>query len=436
MKDERNITESISMVLFLLLIASLGFMQPSLNVFGVRLHFSELIFVAGFAFWAFLIITKKTSFRWSFLYVPLAFYIAALAISALFSASPKTSFIKLAGEFYLICLSILAFNVVRTIKDHKFVVFAWLFASLIVCLVGFATVVLFYIDRTNFLLDFSLHFYGSLPPGNYPRVQSTFIYPSMLCNYLTVSLLMLLAAYELEWIGKAAYRAMLFLTSVTIAFTITPGIGGVFLAAGLWYSTISEVKNKPLLSRASLYIGVFIAALFIAVSAFTIISTSTSPFFINIPIIDLRIEPTQRLLTWFSALQTFFDHPLTGKGLGLPSADVLFLDPSGNMQKLTDAHNIWLNIAAQSGLPAVVAIILICFYILRRSLSSGESVGKSRLVLRHCYRIAFLSAFIYQGLVGSFENARHIWIVIGLLASISETEVGDVRDTRRSQTLA
>ena len=31
------------------------------------------------------------------------------------------------------------------------------------------------------------------------------------------------------------------------------------------------------------------------------------------------------------------------------------------------------------------------------------------------FAIAFLEAFVYQGLIGSFEHTRQVWILIGLM---------------------
>ena len=41
-------------------------------------------------------------------------------------------------------------------------------------------------------------------------------------------------------------------------------------------------------------------------------------------------------------------------------------------------------------------------------------------IVRTALGISFISAFLYQGLTGSYEDARHLWVLIGLLASVSE----------------
>jgi len=89
---------------------------------------------------------------------------------------------------------------------------------------------------------------------------------------------------------------------------------------------------------------------------------------------------------------------------------------------LTDAHNTWLNIGGQAGIPGFLASITLTIALIGRSLPlrTSEGISSSRAMLG----VAFLAAFVAQGFVGSFENARHLWVLIGLLlasASLSKT---------------
>ena len=90
------------------------------------------------------------------------------------------------------------------------------------------------------------------------------------------------------------------------------------------------------------------------------------------------------------------------------------MPPSGQMQLLTDAHNVVLSVAAQSGIFGVVPLVLICIAVIRRSLPFDLTDVN---MLRTALGIAFFSAFLVQGLVGSFEDARHLWVLIGLVLS-------------------
>jgi O-antigen ligase len=104
--------------------------------------------------------------------------------------------------------------------------------------------------------------------------------------------------------------------------------------------------------------------------------------------------------------------PPTGSGLGTAVANVVFQNSDGSWSVLTDAHNTFLNVAAQAGLPALIAMIAIVVVVLRRGFIKLES--SDFYVLRGLI-IAFLAAFVYDGMTGSFEDARHLWILIGLI---------------------
>jgi hypothetical protein len=40
--------------------------------------------------------------------------------------------------------------------------------------------------------------------------------------------------------------------------------------------------------------------------------------------------------------------------------------------------------------------------------------------VRTALGLAFIGAFCFQGLIGSYEDARHLWVLLGLLASVAE----------------
>lgn len=346
-------------------------------------------------------------------------YLAALLLSAILSENPLFSLPRFLGEIYLIGLAVLASTIVTSRQMAKKVVIVWLCASIISAAIGSLTVIFFYSGISNFLTELAVHHYGSLPPGNYVRLQGTYLFPSMLCNYLTVSLLMMLAARKLGWLGRTTFVVGMILIAITIAFTVTPGIGGVLLAVSLWFWFFQKDNRRPKSAAITLSVGVITAAAFILVSAFTLIPTQTSPYFYTVG--GIRVDPTQRLLAWQDSIQTFGANPIFGRGLGLGTAEVKFMAPSGDMQIITDAHNTFLNVAGQAGVLGVIPLVAICFMVIRRFRYFSFD-GSERSVIRRALAIAFISAFIFQGLVGSFENTRHLWVLIGLILAFSREQ--------------
>ena len=401
-------------IAFLVLIFSLAFMQPKLDSLGPAMTPTDAIFVITAALFVIAWIARQAKLRFDPIYIVFALYAAALSLSALLSENQAGSLVKLAGEVYLIALAVLTLNIVRTPAMLKTAVLVWLAASGISALIGTLAVAFFYLGISNFLTAFAFHYYGTLPPGNYVRIQGTFLYPSMLCDYLTVSMMMLLAARRLEWISKTVAITLGILFSITIAFTVTPGIGGVLFAVGWWCYLVFSQRGRPVMARLAFGGGTMAFLASLAVSTFTIISTSASPFSFYIG--GIRIDAAHRSMTWSGAIETFAHHPIFGRGIGLAVANVYVHTPSDTIELLTDAHNMFLNIAAQAGIVGLVSLIFICVAVVRRSRPFDLTDANT---LRTAFGIAFVSAFLVQGLVGSFEDARHLWVLTGLVLSFS-----------------
>jgi putative inorganic carbon (hco3(-)) transporter len=403
---------------FLLLIFSLGFMQPNIEVRGTAVPVTDLLFLVTGFLWFLALLLKKIEFRFDKFYFLLGLYAVGLLLSASLSENPQFSFFKYLGELYLIGLAVMTLNLVRTPEMFKKVVIVWIAASLVTSVAGVLGVTFFYLGLSNFITDFCLHHYGSLPPGNYPRIQGTFVYPSMLCNYLTVSLMMLFAARRLGWVDRRLFAILFVLFTITIAFTVTPGIGGALLAIVLWHWISGRERKRTITPKLILSGGIFAALSFLLVSTFSLIPAPTSPYYFVLG--GLRIDPTQRLLAWQGAFQTFIEYPFLGRGIGLGVAEVVFMPPSGRIQLITDAHNIFLSTAGQAGIAGLIPLILIMIVVALRSRPFSVGGGEAS-PLRLGLGIAFISAFIYQGLVGSFEDARHLWVLMGLIFAIPKS---------------
>lgn len=400
-------------------------MQPGMNFSGLQTTLTDGIFLLTLSLFTIVWLSGKTSLCRDPIYKYLAAFLLAMAVSAAFSIVPRTSVLKFAGIGYLIGLAVLTINVVRNERLLKSAILVWITASTAVSLIGAITVVLFYVDRTSPWHSMFLHHYGSLPVGNYPRIQSTFLYPAMLCNYLTAGIFLILASFKLGWIKNKPTAFCLILHGIAAIFTLTPGLGGLVFAIALWVGFLFIERERPLYGRIAFTAGSLVFIVSMAVSAFSIWPISTSPF--TLDLFGLRIDPTQRLLAWRDALETFLQHPLFGKGVGLGVANVRFQAPSGQMQILTDAHNTFLSIAGQAGILGLATFLALMIATLRRGtiFPIGE-VTKKPISL--AMTIALVSGIAFQGLVGSFEDARHLWVLLGLIVAASRIEVSAKAD--------
>lgn len=381
---------------FLLLVVSLPFANvPSAAFERYHLQPTELLFLITGLLFAASVAAGKIKIRAGKTYLFAGAYLLFVAISAIFSQDRGTSLVKALGITYLISLALLAFNLFED-TGPKRIIFGWLAATLIASLFGVLVAALFYVDRGSAVVAYGLSHYGSLPPGDYPRVRSTFLNANMFAHYLAISWVILLIAAEKEWISKAVVIAAGVAIAAAAALTISPGIGGICFCSAIWVG-VRRKGRSPVLAAACLF----------AVSLLFLAATVIKP---NRDMTPGR-GPSARVLTWTSAAATFARYPLTGKGVGTNAADVRY-----EGQRLRDAHNIFLNVAAESGFPAIAVLTAFSIWLVYRGFRKGSRTG-GLISIASGLAIAFSGAFFYQGMTGSFEDARHLWVLAGLLAA-------------------
>ena len=393
MSDYKTGTGRIAFGIFLLLIFSLGLMKPSIETGFASLTPTDLIFPLAFVSWCAAIVVGDCKFKWRDEYWAFAFYFFALIVSSIFSISPRLSFIKLTGAGYLVFLAVMASTIVTNYDRLKLVVIAWLAGAIIPLIAAFVGIILYYFAPASSLLPDLTYHYGAVPAGNFPRISSTFVSASMFCNYLTVTLVFNLLAAKMQWIGRGLATVIIFAAGVSAIFTVSIALGGVSLAVGLW---IWATSSNKMIGRTSLIFASTIAIAFLVIA----------PFSLSLP---PDLTPSSRLLVWSDALKTFLSDPVTGNGFGTAVASVTFQNSDGSWSLLTDAHNTFLSVAAQAGILGVVGIVSIVVVTLRNGLGTIDNY------LLRGLGITFFAAFVYDGLTSSFEDARHLWMLIGLI---------------------
>ena len=254
-------------ILFFLLIFSLPFMKLDVAVGGLAANATDLLLVAAAACLAAAVLKGETKLRWNAAYGVLLAYFVAMLLSAFASPEPARAALKLTTQAYLLALPVLAFSVIESREDLRAAFGWWLAATAVTAAIGTLAVLLFAVADGP-LLSYALHGYGTLPSGPYPRLKSTFAYPAMLTNYLTVSLMILLIARRLDWIGRPLFYLLLVPVLATSVFSLTPGLGGIFLAIGLWLYAGERIR-APRLAFAGLAGGAMAALLFVLAATVT-----------------------------------------------------------------------------------------------------------------------------------------------------------------------
>lgn len=399
---------------FLVLIFSLSLMQPFIYYQNLRFSSTDFIFPIVLLTFAITVFLRFLPFKWHRYYWILLFYFLSMLISSVFSVNPKQSFIKLAGEFYILSLTVLTFNLVNSEARFRQFIKIWLYGTTLTIFVGLLTIFLFYFDRDNFLLQFTNSIFGAVPVGNYPRLTSTFGSASMFCNYLNVSLCFLFVADRLKIFRPLIFWILLILLTICAVFTISSGIGGIVLAFAFWFWLLLK-NNNQILSKSALIGGIIFAAIFFLINFIALQPHPTAPFTFNF--LGFELYPSSRLMIWSETLRTISANFFNGTGIGQEVCRVNFQNTDGSRAYLTDAHNIFLSVAGQNGIFGLISFLLLIFYILKEAFSKHFIGNRRSSFIFYLLAAAFVCAFLYQGLTGSFEDARHLWVLVGLIFS-------------------
>lgn len=157
---------------------------------------------------------------------------------------------------------------------------------------------------------------------------------------------------------------------------------------------------------------------FLLAASVTPLIHPTAPFLIELPGLADPLAPSVRMMAWIEASRSILAHPLFGTGLGSDPIAVRYLAPSGEQHVLTDGHNVFLTVAMHNGLPSLAALLVLVGFVARRALPLRAE--PSALLAA-----GWLIAFAYHGLTGSFEDARHLWVLLGLMLAARRIERSD-----------
>jgi O-antigen ligase len=243
----------------------------------------------------------------------------------------------------------------------------------------------------------------------------------MLCNYLNVGIVFALFALTEKWGPHKLAVILCLIIAITAAFTFSIGLGGLALAIGVWILLSMHVEKR--LKMTAFALGCLVAIFFLVVSLFALAPYPGAQVVLSVPCLNIDLMPSARMLVWADAMRTFLSHPITGLGLGEPVANVVFTNTDGSLSLLTDAHNSFLSVAAQNGVIGLTAFMAIVFVIMKRW--SRDIVSNTSITILGALGLAFTCSFVYQGLTGSFEDARHLWVLLGIFLAgdrVGQTE--------------
>ena len=249
-----------------------------------------------------------------------------------------------------------------------------------------------------------------------PRLAGTFKMPNDLGAYLVIVLPIALGCFVAGWRAPQNWK-----------FITILGILLCAMGANLAFT----------LTRAA-WIGVFVATLYIAIYFQRkllwglLVIALLSPFLMPQAIKDrfevMRQRPqgfmSERPLWWKTSAQLIAQYPITGIGLGRFRHEYQLHAPAGAQHKPYHAHNIYLHIAVEQGIPSLILFLVILFFIFRQLFAlrkrddfwcSGLFIGGSGFLI---------SALVY-GLADQILHQRPLlifWFLVGLVFYVSDLD--------------
>ena len=249
-----------------------------------------------------------------------------------------------------------------------------------------------------------------------PRLAGTFKMPNDLGAYLVILLPIAIGYSVVSWRAPRNWRLIAVL--------------GILLC-------VMGANLALTLTRAA-WIGVFAATIYIAIYfqrkllwgllALLLLSPFLMPQTVKDRFETIRQRPSgfmsERPQWWKTSAQLIAKYPITGIGLGRFRHEYQLHAPAGVHHKPYHAHNIYLHIAVEQGIPSLILFLAILFLIFRQLSAlrkrddfwcSGLFIGGSGFLI---------SAFVY-GLADQIFHQRPLlifWFLIGLIFYVSDLD--------------
>lgn len=308
---------------------------------------------------------------------------------------------KWIGILWLAGLAWVTCELGREAGMARAIVLAWAAAATAVATLSLAAAVALPIAPDLAWLQPLLDERGS---GHLPRVVATFAHASMLSAYLLSGLCMVLAARASDWIDSRT--SAIALTAIVLGSmpTLSPSLAALPLALGFagWWVWRA---NAPARARFALLAGGLPSLAMLVLATRSLASPMTGS--------------STRWRAWEEGIRVIAARPWTGVGPGNDVVRVEVLASNGDRWLMTDVHQTWLSIAGQGGLPALIAFVGLVAWLLLRAWRARKSVSG----IAETQTLALALTVGCQGLTASLEDARHLWVLMGLLAAVAPAVV-------------
>ena len=357
--------------------------------------------------------SRKSSVVWPRVpgMLPLTIFLAAVIISAFFTESIYPTLKQLL--FIIACLGgyVLAAALGRDRKTAAALVWGIALSALFICLFGIRD----YAISTGGGAKFWL---ALLSSGEHMRLFGTFINPGFFAGFLVITIPVTLGVYlATRRASFAALAGLAFIVQISAVLLTGTKFGIASLAAALFVFFILAIFTKSL-SRVRLR-----RLLLIAVVSIPLLLVFSSPFTSRVREAGAggtQVHSTEfRKYAWLSTINMIKDQPLTGVGPGVYDTAYARYAIAGPTKY---AHQSYLQLAAESGVVALVAFIsafiaIACTALSRLFRYSSQAEKDDiweEMVPTDAWRL--ISCAIFAALAGSVIRnlADSDWYIIGI----------------------
>lgn len=342
----------------------------------------------------------------------LFFFVLLAILTTLWSIDwPRSLIISL-----MILLSILIFYTLRRLVDPD--LRQKLFSLIIVIgfLVSLFALWQFFVDKTLIShLSFLRPEYSSAVFG-FPRVQSTFLEPLYLANFLLIPIFF--NTYAL--ISKPQFKNYLYLIFTATAFFLTLS-RGAYLALAISLILFFAMMLFTRMNISKLFKPLLIIILSFGTAVLCVLSvggtSGLKKYFGHAAVDDITTGESviDRKDTMNIAINQFYHHPF-GVGAGAFGALPEFKGDIP-LQGYQTVNNLYLEILVEEGFLGIILFILFLIYYLV-NLAREEAKNKLFLIMS----LSLISALLIQYLFFSTLYIIYVWVVLAIL-SLKTTQI-------------
>lgn len=442
-------------------IISLPFMLNRYFISGAllqRVQISDIFFLFLFLVFIFKMFKGYFNLEFTSLKLPLALVVLSFFVSSLHSQKPIISFIESFIIIYLIVMYLIVINTVTSNKIMLSCLKLWVFAAVVVALLGIGGMILANLGFNNTLV----RFYPGFLDKKF-RLISTMSLPNMTYSYFHISFFLCLGLLvnQKHRLGKILYSLAIFFVILAILFTFSRGWSALLLGMAVFIGFSPLTKKLPY-KFISLFLFVVSLIIFIFVQSFVTFATDPNFAFkyghderykvehgfsaknelLKSDAIFEQGKPYERLdlsvvflpgVHWYlkkAAVNLWLRHPLLGVGPGMFNEEFAKLKESGVIYipsgaPAFDPHSTYFGMLAEQGLFGLFCLFILFFCFLKELIRAFKKVKDPYLknIILCC--ISVFIGFLDFGINVDILSFRWVWFFIGLsmvIIRISESD--------------